>query len=47
MPTAQLLLEKGRGISEVAKTAEEVFVKELSRINKFCMELSEGVYPIC
>ena len=47
MATAQVLLERGKGISEIAKTAEEVFVKELSRIKKFCMELSKGIYPIC
>jgi len=47
MATAQVLLERGRRISEIAKTAEEVFVKELSRIEKFCMELSKGIYPIC
>jgi S-adenosylmethionine synthetase len=47
MATAQVLLERGKGISEIAKTAEEIFVKELTRINKFCVELSKGVYPIC
>jgi S-adenosylmethionine synthetase len=47
MATAWVMLERGRGISEITKKAEEVFVKELSRINKFCMELSKGIYPIC
>jgi len=47
MAAAQVLLERGRGISEIAKKAEEVFVEELSGINKFCMELSKGIYPIC
>jgi len=47
MATAQVLMERGRGIKEVAKTAEEIFEKEFSQINRFCMELSKGKYPVC
>jgi S-adenosylmethionine synthetase len=47
MATAQVLLERGRKINEIAKMADEIFEKEFSRINKFCMELSRGKYPIC
>lgn len=47
MATAQVLLERGRKINEVAKKAEEIFEQEFSMINKFCMELSKGKYPIC
>lgn len=47
MATAQVLIERGRGIKEVARKVEEIFEKELLKINKFCMELSKGVYPIC
>lgn len=47
MATARVLLERGRGISEITKKAEEVFAKELSRMNQFCMELSKGIYPVC
>lgn len=47
MATAQVLLEKGRRIGEIVRVTEEVFAKELSRINKFCIELSKGIYPIC
>ena len=47
MATAQVLLERGRRINEIAKRAEEIFEQEFSRINKFCMELSRGEYPIC
>jgi len=45
--TAQVLLERGRRIGEIAKTAEEIFEREFSGINKFCMELSRGKYPVC
>lgn len=47
MASAQLLLERGRGISEVAGKAKEIFEKEFSGINRFCLELSRGKYPIC
>ncbi len=44
---AQVLLEKGRNVNEIAKTAEEILGKGLSGINRFCMELSRGKYPVC
>ncbi|OPY90193.1 MAG: S-adenosylmethionine synthetase [Syntrophus sp. PtaU1.Bin208] len=47
MATAQVLLERGRGIREVAKRAEEIFEKEFSEMNRFCEELSAGRYPVC
>lgn len=47
MAAAQVLLERGRGINEVAKKTEEIFEKEFSGINRFCMELSKGKYPVC
>jgi len=45
--TAQVLLERGRKITDIAKKTEEIFEKEFSSINKFCMELARGKYPIC
>lgn len=47
MAGAQVLLERGRKINEIARKAEDIFEKEFSQINKFCMELSRGKYPIC
>ncbi len=45
--TAQVLLEKGRRISDIAKKAKDIIGRELELINKFCAELSTGKYPIC
>ena len=45
--TAQVLLERGQGINEVAKKAEEIIEREFSGIHKFCTELSRGKYPVC
>lgn len=47
MATAQIILEKGRMIREIAATARSIFEKEFSEIHKFCMELSKGRYPVC
>ncbi|MEW6162853.1 MAG: methionine adenosyltransferase [Nitrospirota bacterium] len=47
MATAQVLLQRGRRIGEIAKTAEDIFEREFADINKFCMELSIGKYPVC
>jgi len=45
--TAQVLLERGRKMGEIIKPAEEIFDREFSDINRFCMELSKGKRPIC
>ncbi len=47
MATAQVMLERGRKINEVAKKTERIFQREFNNINKFCMELSKGKYPVC
>lgn len=47
MANVQILLQRGRKIGEISKTAEDIFEKEFSRINQFCKELSLGKYRIC
>lgn len=47
MATAQVLLERGRRINEIAEKAREIFEVEFSRINGFCMDLAMGRYHIC
>jgi S-adenosylmethionine synthetase len=47
MANIQILLQRGRKIGEISKTAEDIFEKEFSRINQFCKELSLGKYRIC
>ena len=45
--TAQILLEPGMKLSSIKRAAEVIVQKEFSAINKFCMELSKGKYPVC
>jgi S-adenosylmethionine synthetase len=45
--TAQIILQRGRKIGEIARKVEEIIAEELATIDKFCMELSKGKYPIC
>jgi len=47
MATAQVLLEKGKRIKEIIRPATEIFEQEFARINRFCMALSRGKYPVC
>lgn len=47
MATAQVLLERGKGLNEISKKVEEIFEKEFSGINSFCTDLSKGKYPVC
>ena len=47
MATAQLLLERGRKIDEIAKTVEDIFEREFAGINAFCTALARGEYPVC
>jgi S-adenosylmethionine synthetase len=45
--TAQLLLEKGRRVSDITGKARDIIGRELESINAFCSDLSKGKYPIC
>jgi len=45
--TAQVLLERGRTVSDIRRPIEEVFEREFDSINRFCTALSKGSYPIC
>lgn len=47
LATAQLLLEKGRHIDEIAARVEEIFDREFADINGFCGALARGEYPVC
>jgi S-adenosylmethionine synthetase len=47
MATAQILLERGKKISEVTGRAKVIFDREFSNINRFCSQLSKGKYPVC
>ncbi|HOJ93006.1 MAG TPA: methionine adenosyltransferase [Dictyoglomaceae bacterium] len=44
--TAQLILEDGVSIYDVAKPVEDVIDQELANIEKFCDELAEGKYSV-
>ena len=47
LATAQLLLEKGQRIDEIAAKVEEIFEHELADISGFCEALARGDYPVC
>jgi len=47
MATAQVLLERGKKISEVTGLAKKIIDREFSNINRFCSQLSKGKYPVC
>jgi len=46
MANAQLLLERGRQVSELSDRVEEVFQREFAGINSFCLSLARGEYPV-
>jgi S-adenosylmethionine synthetase len=46
MANAQLLMERGRQAAEVKGRVEEVFQREFSGINAFCLALARGEYPV-
>lgn len=46
MANAQLLMERGRRASEAAGQVEELFQREFSGINAFCLALARGDYPV-
>jgi S-adenosylmethionine synthetase len=47
MATAQVLLEPGRKVGDITRTAKDIFEGEFAGINRFCRDLSRGVYPVC
>ncbi|MGB9857812.1 MAG: methionine adenosyltransferase [Dictyoglomaceae bacterium] len=44
--TAQLILEDGVSIYDVAKPVEDIIDQELANIGTFCEELAKGKYPV-
>ncbi len=47
MAAAQIVLQQGLEIQDVARQVEEIIARELSGIEAFCKALSEGRYPLC
>jgi S-adenosylmethionine synthetase len=47
MAAAQLMLDRGRRINDIAGTVEAVFERRFAAIDRFCAALAGGVYPIC
>ena len=45
--SAQLLLERGRRIGEIARRVEDIFERELGAIGAFCAALGRGEFPVC
>jgi S-adenosylmethionine synthetase len=44
---AQIVPRPGLEIRDIAGRVEEIILRELSAIDKFCRDLSEGRYPVC
>lgn len=47
MANAQILLQKGRKISDVSGEVQMTFEKNFSEINVFCSDLAKGKYAVC
>jgi S-adenosylmethionine synthetase len=45
--SAQVLLERGVRVGDIAGQARAVFDRELSSISRFCRDVSRGKYPVC
>ncbi len=46
MAMAQVLLERGKKIGDIHREAEEIFERRFADINRFCLELSRGGFPV-
>lgn len=44
---AQLLLERGQRLNDIAGTVEAVFERRFAAIDTFCAALARGEYPVC
>ncbi|MGD2268776.1 MAG: methionine adenosyltransferase [Desulfobacterales bacterium] len=47
MANARLLLEKGQTLRGVSREVKEIFNQAFGDINRFCLELAQGKYPVC
>jgi len=47
MANAQIMLEQGVKIKDIADLAKDIIEEELQNINSFCLELAKGKYPVC
>jgi S-adenosylmethionine synthetase len=45
--TAQVLLDRGKKVSDIVGPAEDIFEREFADIARFCTALGKGKYPIC
>ncbi len=45
--TAQVLLDRGKKVSDIMGPANDIFEREFEDINRFCTALGKGKYPIC
>jgi S-adenosylmethionine synthetase len=45
--TAQVLLDRGKKVSDIIRPAEDILEREFADINRFCTALGKGKYPIC
>jgi S-adenosylmethionine synthetase len=47
MALAQVLTDEGLKLKDISKKMNNIVERELSKIDKFCIQLSRGKYPIC
>jgi len=47
MASAQVLTNGKLRIHDVSQKITAIIERELANINKFCMDLSKGKYPVC
>jgi len=47
MASAQVLTEGKLKVKDISRTITAIIERELANINKFCIKLSKGKYPIC
>jgi S-adenosylmethionine synthetase len=43
----QITMKNGQSVKRIAGKAEAIVASELASINRFCIELSKGKYPVC
>ncbi len=47
LAAAQVSLERGRKVNEIAGAVKALFAKQFSETGRFCIDLSRGKYPVC
>jgi S-adenosylmethionine synthetase len=47
LAAAQVIPEEGRGLEEINRPIQDIFLRAFAEMDEFCRRLARGEYPVC